>query len=161
MNNVLLRLFYYVCMNCLCDLFVHILTSRFVSGGVTVSITWLFQYQWSNPDVNMMTSSNGKIFRVTGPLCGEFTVPVKSPHKCQWRGAFMLSSICVWINGWVNKRGAGDLRRHRAHYDGIVIKSTIAKTKQHTTNHEPCCLRRGNRDLIWRVRRYLLHSVRG
>ena len=24
---------------------------------------------------NMMTSSNGNIFRVTGPLCGEFTGP--------------------------------------------------------------------------------------
>ena len=25
--------------------------------------------------------------------------------------------ICAWINGWVNNREAGDLRRHRAHYD--------------------------------------------
>ena len=28
---------------------------------------------------NMMTSSNGKIFRVTGPLCGEFTGPGEFP----------------------------------------------------------------------------------
>ena len=27
----------------------------------------------------MMTSSNGNIFRVTGPLCGEFTGPVEFP----------------------------------------------------------------------------------
>ena len=26
-----------------------------------------------------------------------------------------------WINGWVNNREAGDLRRHRAHYDVIVM----------------------------------------
>ena len=26
-----------------------------------------------------------------------------------------------WINGWVNNRKAGDLRRHRAHYDVIVM----------------------------------------
>ena len=48
--------------------------------------------------------------------------PVKSPHKGQWRGALMFSLICVWINDWVNNRGAGDLRRYRAHYDVIVME---------------------------------------
>ena len=47
--------------------------------------------------------------------------PVNSPHKRQWRGALMFSLICVWINGWVNNREAGDLRPYRAHYDGIVM----------------------------------------
>ena len=45
---------------------------------------------------------------------------VNSPHKGQWRGALMFCFIYAWINGWVNNREAGDLRRHRAHYDGIV-----------------------------------------
>ena len=30
---------------------------------------------------NMMTSSNGNIFRVTGPLCGEFTGPDEFPSQ--------------------------------------------------------------------------------
>ena len=47
--------------------------------------------------------------------------PVNSPHKGQWRGALMFSLICAWINGWVNNRGVGDLRRHRSHYDVIVM----------------------------------------
>ena len=47
--------------------------------------------------------------------------PVNSPHKGQWRGALMFSLICVWINGWVNTREAGDLRRYRAHYDVNVM----------------------------------------
>ena len=47
--------------------------------------------------------------------------PVNSPHKGQWRGALMFSLICVWINGWVNNREAGDLRRYGAHYDVIVM----------------------------------------
>ena len=47
--------------------------------------------------------------------------PVNSPHKGQWRGALMFSLICVWINSWVNNRETGDLRRHRAHYDVIVM----------------------------------------
>ena len=47
--------------------------------------------------------------------------PVNSSHKGQWRGALMVSLICVWINGLVNNREAGDLRRHRAHSDVIVM----------------------------------------
>ena len=47
--------------------------------------------------------------------------PVNSPHKGQWRGALMFLLICVWINGWVNNREAGDLRRYRGHYDVSVM----------------------------------------
>ena len=47
--------------------------------------------------------------------------PANSPHKGQWRGSLMFSLMCAWINGWVNNREAGDLRRHRPHYDVIVM----------------------------------------
>ena len=47
--------------------------------------------------------------------------PVNSPHIGQWRGALVFILICSWINGWVNNREAGDLRRHRARYDVIVM----------------------------------------
>ena len=47
--------------------------------------------------------------------------PVNSPHKGQWRGALMFSLICGWINGWVNNREAGDLRRYRGHSDVTVM----------------------------------------
>ena len=60
----------------------------------------------------MITSSNGNIFRVTGPLWGEF----------KWRRALMFSLICTWTNGWVHIRDAGELRRHHAHYDVTVMK---------------------------------------
>ena len=50
--------------------------------------------------------------------------PVNSRHRGQWRGPLMFSLICVWINGWVNNREAGDLRRYRAHFDVIVMLST-------------------------------------
>ena len=49
--------------------------------------------------------------------------PVNSPHKGQWRGALMFSLICVGINGWVNNRAAGDLRRYRTHHDVSVMSS--------------------------------------
>ena len=46
---------------------------------------------------------------------------VNSPHKGQWRGALIFSLISAWINDLVNNREAGDLRRHFAHYDVIVM----------------------------------------
>ena len=69
-----------------------------------------------------MTSSNGNIFRVTGHLCVEFT-----GHRWILRtGASDAELWCFlwsapWINGWVNNHEAGDLRRHRTHYDVIVM----------------------------------------
>ena len=48
------------------------------------------------------------------------------PHKGHWRRALMFSLICVWINGWVNNREAGDLRRNYAHYDVTVMTQTIS-----------------------------------
>ena len=55
------------------------------------------------PSGNMMTSSNGNIFRVTGPLIKS---PVNSPHKCQWRGALMFSLICA-LNKRLSKQSWG------------------------------------------------------
>ena len=74
---------------------------------------------------HMMTSSNGNIFRVISGywpfVRGIHQSPVNSPRKGQWRGPLMFSSICAWINGWVNNREAGDLKRHRTHYDVTVM----------------------------------------
>ena len=95
--------------------------------------------------VIMMTPSNGNIFHVPGPLCGEFT---NSPHKRQWRGVLMFSFICAWINGWVKNREAVDLRRHRTHYDVIVMSSRVwiwahflslarSKLRLYSANHRP------------------------
>ena len=69
----------------------------------------------------MMTSSNGIIFYVTGPLCGEFTGPRWIPCTKASDAALTFSLICVWINGWENNREAGGLRCYRAHYDVIVM----------------------------------------
>ena len=47
--------------------------------------------------------------------------PVNSPHKGRWRESLMFSLICAWTEDWVNKRDAGDLKRHCAHYDVTVM----------------------------------------
>ena len=38
----------------------------------------------------------------------------------------MLSLICAWINGLVNNREAGDMRRHGAHYDVILMSLMLS-----------------------------------
>ena len=45
-----------------------------------------------------------------------------SRHKGQWRRALTFSFICARINGLVNNREDGDLRRYRAYYDVIVME---------------------------------------
>ena len=53
--------------------------------------------------------------------------PVNSPHKAS-DAEFWCLLICALINGWVNTREAGDLRRHRVHYDVTVMTITIHVT---------------------------------
>ena len=83
-----------------------------------------------------MMSSNGNIFRVTGHLCGEFTGPrwiprTKASDAELW--CFLWSP--PWINGRVNNREAGDLRRYRTHYDVTVMRSGYVATEvKHTNN---------------------------
>ena len=71
----------------------------------------------------MITSPNGKnIFRVTGPLCGEFPGHRWIPRaKASDEELWYFYLICTLINAWVNNREAGDLRRHRAHFDVILM----------------------------------------
>ena len=79
--------------------------------------------------LRMIASRNGKAFHITDPfLGGILRSPVNSPHKCQWCGALMFSLICLCINVWVNNREAGDLRRHRAKYDVIVMYLVVTVT---------------------------------
>ena len=65
--------------------------------------------------------------------------PVNSPHKGQWRRALMFSLICAWINSWVNNREAGDLRRHRAHYDVIVMSCANTDDASANANLDSFC----------------------
>ena len=77
----------------------------------------LFPLRYRELFILMMTSSNGTFSALldlcvgNSPVTGEF--PSQRPVSL------------TWINGWVNNRKAGDLRRHRAHYD--VIVTAVAK----------------------------------
>ena len=71
----------------------------------------------------MMTLWNGNIFRFTGPLCaGNSPVPGEFPSQRP-----VTRSFDIFFDERPSKQSwAGDLRRHRAHYDVTVMY-----------NHEP------------------------
>ena len=72
-----------------------------------------------------MTPLNGNSFRVTGPLCGEFTGRRWIPGSKASDQSFDV--FFDWrLNKRFNNREAGDLRRHRAHY-GVAVMSLLAQ----------------------------------
>ena len=105
-----------------------------MTNFITV-LYWRFSVEMFTPTKNMkqltewsrsITDQNAttwwrhqmETFSALLAICaGNSPVPMNSPHKGQWCGTLMFSLICVWINGWVNNREAGDLRRYRTHCD--------------------------------------------
>ena len=101
-----------------------------------------------------MTSSNGNIFRYTGPLCGEFTghwwIPLTKASDAElW--CFLWSAS--WINRWINNRDADDLRRHHVHYDVSVMHYCHLVPVFHQRPRDHLCMRPGNER-----RRYIVTS---
>ena len=92
---------------------------------------WLYITGW-NDDIHERSNNNlsrtwwrhqMKYFpRYWSFVRGIHRSPVNFPHKVQWRGVLKFSLICAWTNGWVNNRDAGDLRRHRAHFDVTIME---------------------------------------
>ena len=91
-----------------------------------ISLRWcklLHQHKWFKiTEVQRNFIENIRIFC---SLCGEFTSHRWIPLTKASNGALMFSLICAWTNGQVNNRDAGDLRRHRSHYDVTVMAVTI------------------------------------
>ena len=68
-----------------------------------------------------MTSSNGNISALLAICAGNLPVTGEFPAQKPVTRSCDVSLICVRINGWVSNREAGELRRHRAHYDVTVM----------------------------------------
>ena len=66
--------------------------------------------------------------------------PVNCPRIGQWCGALMFSLICVWLNGCVNNREAGDLRRYHAHHNVTVMSKNVWKWQKLLVLVGPCHL---------------------
>ena len=79
-------------------------------------IQTVLQNQGNHDDVNKWNH-----FALYGPFVrGIHRPPMTSPHRPVTR-SLMFSVICARINVWVNNGEAGDLRRHRAHYDVTMV----------------------------------------
>ena len=96
----------------------QILLSNEVAMTNQGSIDSLGDPEWSMAQtvcMIMMTSSNGNI-------TGHRRIPrTKATDAELW----CILWSAPWINGWVNNREAGDLRRHCAHYDVTVMCQTL------------------------------------
>ena len=82
-------------------------------------ISWRFSPQnvcHSHVNRVQFTLPDPKAVSISGGI-SYYLSQVNSPHKGQWHRAL----ICARPNGWVNNREAGDLRRHRIHYDVIMF----------------------------------------
>ena len=74
-------------------------------------------------------------FSVKLTICaGNSPVTGKSCTKANDAELRCFSLICAWLNGWVNNRETGDLRRHRAYYD-----ATIMVPLEFVICCRPCC----------------------
>ena len=95
----------------------HLLEPIIDSIGIINLTAWVCRLTVPGFLVLMMTSSNGNIFCVTGPLWGESTgncwIPLTKVSDAE-----LCCFLCAWTNGWTNHGGAGNLRRH---YDVTVL----------------------------------------
>ena len=111
---------------------------------------------YSKLNIYMMTSSNGDIFRVTGPLCGEFT-----GH--QWIPLTKASDTELWCflwstsDGWVNNENPRWFETPSSslwhHYNVDSFKSSIQDLKLVITSVQNSCHLLG---LRWQLEAKLL-----
>ena len=130
-QEVLMNLICNICSKItLVKLLPHLVgTNKLIFASERVRTHWLPILKWTDHE-NVLYMQNGKFkidktwwrhqmetfsallaFREENPPVTDGSFP----HKGQWCGALVLSLICRLTNA--NNRDAGDLRRHRAHYD--------------------------------------------
>ena len=119
---------------------VSTLATLWVAKGVTeIKRSWVLNHAWRHEEICSSWWRNKMEYfpRYWPFVSGIHRSPVNSPHKGQWRGALVFSVICASIKGWVHNREAGDLRRHRAHYDIIVMDNAIDRRRSfHSHNNK-------------------------
>ena len=102
--------------------FAHLMMIYTIFPSLSMEIFVKVLYSTVVPGHLFMISSNGSIFRITGPLWGEST-----GHR--WILLTKASEVELWCFLWSvpeqtveqPNRDTGDLRRRHAHYDVTVI----------------------------------------
>ena len=116
-----------------------------------------------------MTSSNGNIPVLLALCAGNSSVTGEFPAQKPVTRSFDVLLNCAWINGCANSRQAGDLRRHRVHYDVIVMQkyrlwwynrmSGMEYAKFADSKRQPNCHRSDDRTLWKYVKSYQGTSI--
>ena len=90
----------------------------------------------------MMTSSNGNIFRVTGPLCGEFTGPGEFPTQRPVTRSFdvffdlrLNKRLSKQPWGWWFETPSWSLWRHRNVSGSIAVTQVLLHSYSERTPH--------------------------
>ena len=105
---------------------VHSFVTTFISSSFLSSVHVLLSHSSMYHEIHDFVIKWKLFLRYWPFVRGIHRSPLNSPHKGQWRRASMFSLICAWINGCVNNHEAGDLRRHRDHYDVSVMCRPLA-----------------------------------
>ena len=85
-------------------------------GSNTGAVANIFKrLQWRH--MNVTATQFTRNWTICSTAC-----PDKNKENIQGQ-ALIFSLVCAWVNAWVNNREAGDLRRHRVHYDVIVMNT--------------------------------------
>ena len=115
-----------------CTFNISVIYPNYILSFLSVVCNYLFM-----PSVHMMTSLNGNIFRVTGPLCGEFTGPGEFPTQRPVTRSFdvffdlrLNKRLSKQPWGWWFETPSWSLWRHRNErwfdwIDGLIIYSIL------------------------------------
>ena len=82
--------------------------------GVHKGVNWTTIFAWWRHQM--------ETFSALLALCvGNTPVPGDFPSQRPVTRSIDVFLISAWTHGWVNNRGAGELRRHRTHYNVTVL----------------------------------------
>ena len=96
---------------------------------------------------DMMTSSNGNNFHVTGPLCENSLVTGEFPSQRPVTQSFGVFFDVRLIKRLSKQLDAGDLRRQCPHYDVTLTRSLLAKCYQQQRGLTACVNRQTHRPM--------------
>ena len=102
-----------------------------------------------------MTSSNGNNFQVTDLCAGNSPVTDEFPAQRPGTQSFDIFFDLRLKRGWVNNREAGDLRRHRDHYDVIVMVLPWSNTRKNLFEYFMNSRFQRQNINIWKITNYL------
>ena len=124
---------------CLC-IKTRCLSWLFHDSSVSLATSWRLKSSSSAPRRFVQQLAQVTAKRPTSLALCEESIHMTKYHHCRncIHDVMIFLWSAYWMNGWVNNREAGDLRRHRAHYDVIVMVYVIGYRCLNSCPHLAC-----------------------